>query len=71
MARSLPKYWASRFSATKATTSTLEPATTARADGLSPPSTTPRIITRMPTDWKVATNISGIRATLARASWAR
>lgn len=68
-ARSCPKYWASRFSATKATTRTVDPATTARAS--EPPSTTPRIRTMIPTDWKVATKSSGIRATLARESWAR
>lgn len=43
--------------------------TTARASA--PPSTTPRIRTMIPTDWKVATKSSGIRATRARESWAR
>jgi hypothetical protein len=71
VARSRPKYWASRLSATKATTSTLEPATTSRTASVSPVRTTPRIITMIPSDWKVATNSSGIRETLARESWAR
>jgi hypothetical protein len=63
--------------ATKATTRTADPATTARASAASaaeaplPPSTTPRIRTMIPMDWKVATNSSGIRATLARESCAR